>query len=95
MLGLYGVSPTTWKRIFDDLMAAWMQRFTSLSLLLDFLNNIVETGKIKFTMEFGSNEGLDILDLKLKTTNDKIRVDVFSITTNSFTYVLPSIYYRK
>ena len=67
-----------WKRFCDDLFAAWIEGSASLSLLLDFLNNIDETGKIKFTMQVGGDEGLDFFDLKLKITNGKISVEVFS-----------------
>ena len=86
---------TTWKRFCDDLFVAWIQGFAYLCLFLDFFNNIDETGKIKFTIQVGEYEGLDFLNLKLKTTNGKISAEVFSKPTNSFTYVLPFIYYRK
>ena len=46
-------------------------------------------------MQVGGDEELDFFDLKLKITNDKISVEVFSKRTNSFTYVLPPICYRK
>ena len=43
-----------------------------------------KTGKINFTMEIASDKGLEFLDLKLKIVEGKIRVDVFTKPTNSF-----------
>ena len=44
-------------------------------------------------MQAAGDDGLELLDLKLKMVNGKISVDVFSKPTNSFTYVLPSTCY--
>ena len=42
------------------------------------------TGKIKFTMKIAGENGLQILDLKLKIAEGNIRVDVYAKPTNSF-----------
>ena len=65
----------------------------SVSLFLKYLNNIDKTGIIQFTMQAAGDDGLELLDLKLKMVNGNISVDVFSKPTNSFTYVLPSTCY--
>ena len=44
-------------------------------------------------MQAARDDGLEILDLKLKMVNGKISIDIFSKPTESFTYVLPSPYY--
>ena len=46
-------------------------------------------------MEVANEEGLDFLDLKLKIVEGKIKVDVFSKPTNSFSYATPSTCYPK
>ena len=47
-------------------------------------------------MQVQDEDGIEILDLKLKFENNKIAVDVFAKPTNSFTYVLlTSCYPRK
>ena len=43
-----------------------------------------KTSKIKFAMEIVSDTGLELLDLKLKIVEDKIRVDVFTKPNSSF-----------
>ena len=37
--------------------------------------------------------GLEIFDLKIKWLNGKLSVDVYSKPTNSFSYVMPSMWY--
>ena len=54
-----------------------------------------KTSKIKFTMDIAGNTGLEFLDLKLKINEDKIRVDVFAKSTNSFSYTTPNTCYPK
>ena len=44
-------------------------------------------------MQAAGDDGLEFLYLKLKMVNGKISVDVFSKTTNSFTYALSSTCY--
>ena len=53
------------------------------------------TGKIKFTMEIASENGLEFFDLKLKIAEGKIRVDVYAKPTNSFSYTSPNTCYPK
>ena len=91
---VYNCSPTTWKRFRDDVFAVWAQVSAVLKLFLDYLNNLDDTGKIKFTMQIADETGLEFLDLKLKIVEGKINVDVYSKRTNSFTYVLPSFCYQ-
>ena len=50
-----------------------------------------KTGKIKFTMEIAGDTGLEFLDLKLKISESKIRVDVYAKSTNSFSYTTCNI----
>ena len=54
-----------------------------------------KTGQIKFTIEIAADTGLDILDLKLKINEGKIRVDVFAKSKNSFSYTKPNTCYPK
>ena len=61
--------------------------------LLEYLNNIDKAGKTQFTMQVARDDRLEFLDLKLKTVNGKISVDVLTKPTNSFTYVLSSTCY--
>ena len=63
------------------------------NLYLDYLNNLDDIGKIKFTMQVAEENGLEFLDLKLKIDERKINVDMYSKPTNSFAYVLPSTCY--
>ena len=47
-------------------------------------------------MQVLDEDGIEFLDLKLKSENSTIAVDVFAKPTNGFTYVLPtSCYSRK
>ena len=62
---------------------------------LEYLNNIDDTGKIKFTMQVADDNGLESLDLILKIENGRISVDIYSKPTNNFTYVLPSTCYPR
>ena len=67
----------------------------SLSSFLDYLNTVAKTGKIKFTMEIAGDTDLEFLDLKLKISEGKIRVDVYAKSTNSFSYTTPNTCYPK
>ena len=60
------------------------------------MNTVDQTKKIQFTMEI-YEDSLEFLDLKLKfdIETKHISVDVFSKTTDSFTYVLPSTCFPK
>ena len=71
-----------------------VNRHAALTSNLDDLNNIEETAKTKFTMEIANKEkDLEFLDLRIKCVLEKILVDVFAKSTNSFTYVVPSTCY--
>ena len=72
-----------------------MVQLLSLSSFLDYLNTMDKTGKIKFTMEIAGDTGLEFLDLKLKISEGKIRVDVYAKSTNSFSYTTPNTCYPK
>ena len=89
----FDLSPTTWKRFRDDVFLVWSHGPASVFLFLEYLNKIDKTGKNQFTIQTARDDGLEILDLKLKMVNGKISVDVFKKPTNSFTYVLPSTCY--
>ena len=52
----YFLSPTTWKRFRDDIFVAWEHGTDTLPSFLDYLNNVDEAGKIKFTMEITDQE---------------------------------------
>ena len=83
-----------WKRFRDYVFFVWTHDTAKLPSFIDYLNNIDETEKIKFTMQIANEvNGLDFLNLKIKYLNDKLLVDVYSKLTNSFTYVLPSTCY--
>ena len=91
---MYDFPPKVWKRFRDDVFVVWTHDAAKLPSFLDYLNNIDETGKIKFTMQIADEvNGLEFLDLKIKCLKDKLSVDVYSKPTNSFTYVLPSTCY--
>ena len=91
---MYDFPPKVWKRFRDDVFVVWTHDTAKLPSFLDYLNNIDETGKIKFTMQIADEvNGLEFLDLKIKCLNGKLSVDVYSKLTNSFTYVLPSTCY--
>ena len=47
----FDLCPTTWKRFRDNVFAVRTHGSTSVSFLLEYLNNIDQTGKIKFTMQ--------------------------------------------
>ena len=86
----YTLKPTVWKRFGDDVFSVWTHNINTLPAFLDYLNNIDSTGKIKFTMQIADENGLEVLDLKLKMNEkNKITIDVFLKPTNSFTYVIP------
>ena len=89
----FDLSLTTWKRSRDDMFVVWTRGPASVSLFLEYLNKIDKMGKIQLTMQAVGDDGLEFLDLKLKMVNGTISVDVFSKSTNSFTYVLPSTCY--
>ena len=91
----YTFKPTIWKRFRDDVFTVWTHGIDKLPSYLYYLNNLDESGKIKFTMQIAENKCLEFLDLLLKFDKNKIEVDVYSKPTNSFTYVLPTTCYPK
>ena len=78
-----------WKRFCDDVFVVSAQVSVALNLFLHYLN-LNGTGKIQCMMQVTNENGLEVLDLKVKIVEGKINVDVYSKTINSFTYVLPS-----
>ena len=62
-------------------------------MFLDHLNNLNDTGNEKVMMQVADEDGLELLDLKLKIVEGKINTDVYTKPTNSFTYVPPSACY--
>ena len=86
--------PLIWKRFRDDVIALWIHSNEDANHYLDYLNTIDASGKIRFTMETETENGLEFLDLRLKLKGcNKITVDVYSKPTNSFTYVDPKTCY--
>ena len=83
------LSPKTWKRFRKDIFLAWEHGTDTCPLFLDYLNNVDEAGKIKFTMEIADQEK----GLRIKCVESKLLVDVFAKPKNSFTYVKPSTSY--
>ena len=51
--------------------------------------------KIKFTMEITGETSLEILDLKMKIAEGKIRVDAYVKPSNSFSCTSPNTCYSK
>ena len=47
----YFFIPATWKRFRDDIFVAWEHGTDTLPSFLDYLNNVDEAGKIKFTIK--------------------------------------------
>ena len=71
----------------------WTHGSAALNSLLDYLINLDDTGKNKFTKQIAKENGLEFIDLKLKIVEGKTRIDVYSKSTNSFTYALPATCY--
>ena len=91
---MYHIPPKVSKRFRDDVFVVWTHDAAKLPSFLDYLNNIDETRKIKFTMQVADEvNGLEFLDLTIKCLKGKLSVDVYSKPTNSFNYVLPSTCY--
>ena len=85
-----------WKRFSDDVFIIWPHSLDELKTFFHFMNTVDQTKKIQFTMEI-AEDSLEFLDLKLKfdIETKHISADVFSKTTDSFTYVLPSTCFPK
>ena len=92
----YHLSPTTWKRLRDDVFVLWPHGRESLVLFLDYINKLDPKEKITFTMEVAERGNyLEFFDLKLKWEDDKITVDVYCKPITSFKYVLPTTCYPR
>ena len=84
----YPFKPFIWKRFRDDVIALWIHSIEDTNHYLDYFNTIDVSGKIRFTMETETENGLEFLDLRLRLKgSNKITLDVYSKPTNSFTYV--------
>ena len=76
---MYVFPPKLRKRIRDDVLVVWTHDTVKLPSFLDYLNNIDDTGKIKFTMQIADEvNGLEFLDLKIKCLKIKLSVDVYT-----------------
>ena len=91
----FHLKPKIWKRFRDDIFTLWEHGVDTLPSFLDYLNGIDTTGEIKFIMEIASENGLEFLDLKLKISEGKMRVDAYSKPTNSFSYTSLNTCYPK
>ena len=47
---MYDFPPKVWKRFTDDVFVVWTHDTPKLPSFFNYLNNIDDTGKIKFTM---------------------------------------------
>ena len=91
----FHLKPSVWKRVRDDTFVLREHGIASLFSVLDYLNTMDKTGKIKFTIEIAGDTGLEFLDLKFKINEGKIRVDVYAKSANSFNYTTPNTCYPK
>ena len=73
-----GFSPKVWRRFRDDVFVVWTHNAAKLLSFLDYLNNINDIGKIKFTAQTADEKGLEFADLKIKFLNSKLSVSVYS-----------------
>ena len=78
------------ERFCDEIFVVWEHGADILPSFSDYLKNVHEARKIKFTMEMT----LEFLDLRIKCVDDKLSGDVFAKPTKSFTCVNPSTCYR-
>ena len=90
-------APLVWFRFRDDIFLIWIFALNELEQFVDYVNNLDNTGKIKFELTTGTDEGLNFLDLNLKFNKDtgRIEVNVYAKPTNSFTYVDPNTCYTR
>ena len=91
----FHLKPIVWKRFRDDIFVLWEYGTASFFSLLDYLNTMDKTGKIKFTMEIVGDKGLEFLDLKLKINEGNTRDDVYAKSTESFSYTAPNSCYPR
>ena len=92
----YASATISWKRLRDDIFIVWPHSIDELDIFFDYMNKVVPTKKIQFTMEVATDT-LEFLDIKLNFDKEskQISVDVFAKDTESFTYVLPSMCFPK
>ena len=88
-----GFSPKVWRRFRDDVFVVWTHNAAKLLSFLDYLNNINDIGKLKFTAQTADEKGLEFADLKIKFLNSKLSVSVYSKVANSFVNVMSSTCY--
>ena len=64
------------------MIVLWIHSNKDANHYLDYLNITYASGKIKFTMETETENGLEFLDLRLKLKGcNKITVDIYSKPT--------------
>ena len=80
----YHFQPTLWKIFQDDILTIWTQDSNTSESFLDYLNQIDSTRNIKFTIQVQDDDGIEFLDLKRKSENSKIAVDVFVVCAGDF-----------
>ena len=61
----YNPAVVDWKRFQDGIFLVWPYFAEDLNLFFNYMNNIVRTKKIQFTMEIGKDV-LQFLDLKFQ-----------------------------
>ena len=60
-----------------NVFVVWTQDTTKLLSFLDYLDNIDDIRKVKFTIQISDEEnGLEFLDLKINCLNGRLQVDV-------------------
>ena len=91
----FHLKPSVWKRYRDDIFVLWEHGTASFFSLLDYLNTMDKTGKIKFTMEIASDTGLEFLDLKLKINEGNTGDNFYAKSTESFSYTTPNSCYPR
>lgn len=82
-------SPLLWVRFRDDVFMIWILSIEELHEFVSIMNNADPTGKLKYELKIADENGLNLLDLKLKfnITTRSIEIDVYAKPTNSFSYV--------
>ena len=91
---MYDFPPKVWKRFRDDVFVVWTHNTAKLPSFLDYLNNIDEIGKIKFTMqvadEVNRSEFLDLLRAMVSGCVLKGHIHLGSHTPSTYKSVLSS-----
>ena len=97
MVNVPSKSPLVWWRFRDDIFLLWTHTLIELNRFVNYMNNLDDTGKLKYTLTIGDASGLDIMDLTLlfNPQTCKIATDIFAKPTNTFTYVDPNTCYPK